>query len=79
MGGRVLTRARITATDVAALEADTQMGPVLLAELHAVFADADVAVGGTWVGCRVDSDLRELRTSGLDAPGFATGVTGTGT
>ena len=79
VGCRVLARTRITAADVAALEADTQMRPVLLTELHAVLAHTDVAAGRTRVGRRVDPDLREFWTSGLDTTGFTTGVTGAGT
>ncbi len=79
VGCRVLAWARITATDVTALEADPQMRPVLFPELHAVLADADIAAGRTRVGRRVDPDLGELRTSRLDASCFATSVTGTGT
>ena len=59
---------------------------VLLVDDHPSDADRlqDLLLGRVDLDVRhpqdvLDSDLRELRTSGLDAPGFATGVTGTGT
>lgn len=55
------------------------MCPVLLAELYAVLADADVPGGRTRIGGRVNPDLGELRAPRLDDSGVATRVTDAGT